>query len=141
MKTTLTIAAIAILSAAGHPMATTVNHSLTRRAPSIGFTLLAGQNTGFVWNGRWQGTTVSGQPLVLQLRVQEQRMTGRLTVGKQSANIVAGKALRDAFALVTDKIDGHRVDATGRLVGDTIELTIEGVKEPLMLTRMKLRDA
>ena len=64
-------------------------------------------------------------------------MTGRLTVGKQSANIVEGKALRDAFALVTGPIDGHRVDATGRRVGDTIELTIEGVREPLMLTRMK----
>ena len=64
-------------------------------------------------------------------------MTGRLTVGKQSANIVEGKALRDAFALVTGPIDGHRVDATGRRVGETIELAIEGVKEPLLLTRMK----
>ena len=132
MKRTLASAAIAILFATGHPVSTTV--------PSFALTLVA-QSTANAWDGRWQGTTVSGQPLVLQLRVQEQRMTGRLTVGKQSANIVEGKALRDAFALVTGPIDGHRVDATGRRVGDTIELTIEGVKEPLMLTRMKLRDA
>ena len=64
-------------------------------------------------------------------------MTGRLTVGKQSANIIEGKVVGDAFALITGPIDGHRVEGTGRQVGDAIELTIEGVKEPLMLTRMK----
>jgi hypothetical protein len=135
MKRTLASATIAILYATSHPIATTVDMPLAR--PSVALTLVAGQNTGNVWDGRWQGTTVSGQQLVLQLRVQDQRMTGRLTVGKQSANIIEGKALRDAFALVTGAIDGHRVDATGRRVGDAIELTIEGVKEPLMLTRMK----
>lgn len=127
MKSILASATIAILFATVHPIATTVDMPL---AP------VAGQSTDNVWDGRWQGTTVSGQQLVLQLRVQEQRLTGKLTVGKQSANIVEGKALRDAFALVTGPIDGRRVDATGRRVGDTIELTIEGVKEPLMLTRM-----
>jgi hypothetical protein len=136
MKSTLAIATIAIICATGHPIATTVDMPLARRVPSFALTLVAGQSIGNVWDGRWQGTTVSGQQLVLQLRVQEQRMTGRLTVGKQSANIVEGKALRDAFALVTGPIDGHRVDATGRRVGDVIELTIEGVKEPLTLTRM-----
>ena len=128
MKRTLASAAIAILFATGHSVSTTV--------PTFALTLVADQSTANAWDGRWQGTTVSGQPLVLQLRVQDQRMTGKLTVGKQSANIVEGKALRDAFALVTGPIDGRRVDATGRRVGDTIELTIEGVKQPLMLTRM-----
>ena len=130
MKSTLASVTFAILCATAYPIATTVDMPFA-------LTLVGGQNTGNAWDGRWQGTTVSGQQLVLQLRVQEQRLTGRLTVGKQSANIVEGKALRDAFALVTGPIDGHRVDATGRRVGDTIELTIEGVKEPLKLTRMK----
>jgi len=97
---------------------------------------LAGQDAGSVWNGKWQGTTVSGSKLVLQLQLQGQRMTGRLTVGKQSANIVYGKVVGEAFALTTDPIDGHSVDATGRYVGQSIELTIEGVKQPLMLTRL-----
>ena len=96
---------------------------------------LAGQDAGSVWNGKWQGTTVSGSKLVLQLQLQGQRMTGRLTVGKQSANIVYGKVVGEAFALTTDPIDGHSVDATGRYVGQSIEFTIEGVKQPLMLTR------
>jgi hypothetical protein len=137
MKSTLAITTIAIICAAAYPIATTTNMTLARRAPSFGPAPAAGQNTGFVWNGRWQGTTVSGHQLVLQLQVQGQRMTGRLTVGKQSANIIEGKVVGQAFALTTGPIDGHRVDATGRHVADAIELTIEGVKEPLTLTRMK----
>jgi hypothetical protein len=137
MKSTLAIATIATICAAGHPMAATTDMARTRRAPGFGLTLAAGQNTGNVWNGRWQGTTVSGHEIVLQLQVQGQRLTGRLTVGKQSANIIEGKVVDNAFALVTGPIDGNRVDGTGRRVGDAIEFTIEGVKEPLTLTRMK----
>lgn len=117
MKSTLVIAAIAIIFAASHP--------------------LAMQDTGKVWNGKWQGTTVSGHPLVLQLQVQGQRMTGRLTVGKQSANIIEGKVVGNGFALTTGPIDGYKVAGSGRHLGDAIELNIEGVKEPLMLTRVK----
>jgi len=68
MKSTLAIATIAIICAAGRPIATTVNMPLARRAPSFALTLVAGQNTGNVWNGRWQGTTISGHQLVLQLQ-------------------------------------------------------------------------
>jgi hypothetical protein len=137
MKSVLAIATVAITCAAGHPIATTVDMPLARRAPSLALTLAAGENAANVWNGKWQGTTVSGHPLVLQLQVQEQRITGRLTVGKQSADITQGKVAGDALSLTTGPIDGHKVDATGRHVGDTIELTIQGVKQPLTLTRMK----
>ena len=136
MKKTLAIATIAIICAAGHPIASTAELPLARRAPS--FTLApAGENTATVWNGRWQGTTVSGQQLMLELQVQGQRMTGRLTVGKQSAKILYGKVVGDGFALTTGPIDGHGVDGSGRHIGDAIELTIEGVKKPLTLTRMR----
>jgi hypothetical protein len=137
MKSTLAIATIAIVCAVGHPFATTVDMPLAPRAPGFALARLAGQNSGFVWNGRWQGTTVSGHELVLQLQLQGQRMTGRLMVDKQSANIIYGKVVGDAFALTTGPIDGHSVDATGRHVGDAIELTIEGVKKPLTLTKTK----
>jgi hypothetical protein len=134
MKRTLAIATIAGVCAAGHPIAAAVDMPLARRASSFALAQAAGQN---VWNGKWQGTTVSGHQLVLQLQVQGQRMTGRLTVGKQSANIIEGKVVGGAFALTTGPIDGHKVNGKGRHVGDAIELTIEGVKEPLTLTRMK----
>ena len=137
MKSTLAIAMIAIVCAVGHPTASTVDTPLARHASSFALTPVAGQNTGSVWNGRWQGTTVSGNPLVLELQLQGQRVTGRLMVGKQSADIIYGKLVGQAFALTTGPIDGHKVDATGRHVGDAIELTIEGVKKPLTLTRMR----
>jgi len=136
MKTTWAIVTIAISCAAGHPVATSIDMPLPRQAPSFARAPLAGQDTGIAWNGRWEGTTVSGHPLVLQLQLQGQRITGRLTVGKQSANIMYGKVVGEAFALTTGPIDGHSVDATGRHVGNTIELTIEGVKQPLTLTRV-----
>ena len=137
MKITLAIATIAIVCAANHPIAATVDTPLARRTLSFALTPVAGQDTRSVWNGRWQGTTISGHELVLELQLQGQRMTGRLMVGKQSADIIYGKVVGQAFALTTGPIDGHKVDATGRHVGDGIELTIEGVKKPLTLTRVK----
>ena len=136
MKTTWAIATIAIICAARHPAATSVDMPL-RHSPSFALTSLASQNTGSVWNGRWEGTTVSGHQLVLQLQLQGDHITGRLVVGKQSAKIIYGKVVGDAFALTTGPIDGHSVDATGRHVGDAIELTIEGVRAPLTLTRVQ----
>jgi hypothetical protein len=136
MKRTLVIATIAIVGATGHSFATTVDMPLAQHPPSFARTLAAGQKTENVLNGRWQGTTVSGQQLVLELQVQGERMTGRLTVGKQSAKIIHGKVVGKLFALTTGPIDGHEVDGSGYLAGDAIELTIEGVKKPLTLARL-----
>ena len=136
MRTALAIATMAFFFAAG-PIATTVDRPLARPATGFAADEATGQNTASVWDGRWQGTTVSGQLLVLDLLVKGQRMTGRLVVGKQSANITAGKVVDEAFALTTGPIDGHSVAGTGRHMGDAIELTIDGVKEPLILTRIK----
>ena len=106
MKTALAIATIAFPFAAG-PIATTIDVPLARPAASFAVAEAAGQNTASVWDGRWQGTTVSGQQLVLDLRVKGQRLTGRLMVGKQSADITAGKVVGQAFALTTGPIDGY----------------------------------
>lgn len=136
MRTALPLVTMAFFFAAG-PIATTIERPLARPVASFAVAEAAGQNTASVWDGRWQGTTVSGEQLVLDLRVKGQRLTGRLVVGKQSANITAGKVIDEAFALTTGPIDGHSVAGTGRRVGDAIELTIDGVKEPLTLTRIK----
>lgn len=136
MKAALAIATIAFPFAAG-PIATTIDVPLAQPAESFAVAEAAGQTTAIVWDGRWQGTTVTGQPLVLDLRVKGQRLTGKLMVGKQSADITAGKVVGQAFALETGKIDGYAVAGTGRYVDDAIEFTIDGVKEPLTLTRIK----
>jgi hypothetical protein len=137
MKTRCAIAIIAIVCAARYPLAAGVEMPLPQHAAGVAFTRLASQDTVSALNGRWEGTTVSGHPLVLELQLQGQRLTGRLMVGKQSATITYGKVIRDAFAFTTGPIDGHDVDASGRQVGDAIELTIEGVKKPLLLTRVQ----
>ena len=137
MKAALTIATSTFLLFAGAPIASTINLALARPAANVAVAQAAGQNTAIVWDGRWEGTTVSGHRLVLDLRVKGQRLTGRLTVGKQSANIIEGKVVGDGFALTTGPIDGHKVDGSGRHLGDAIQLTIDGVKQPLTLTRVK----
>src|SRR5574339_1121057 len=76
MKGTLSIATIGIMCAAGHPIAASVAMPLARRSQSVDLTRVAGQNTANVWDGKWEGTTVSGHPLVLQIKMQGQRMTG-----------------------------------------------------------------
>jgi len=132
MKTALAIAMIAFPLAAGPN-----DFPLARPAVSFEVAETAGQAAAIVWDGRWQGTTVTGQQIVLDLRVKGQRLTGRLIVGKQSADITAGKISGQAFALETGKIDGYAVAGTGRYLGDAIEFSIDGVKEPVTLTRVK----
>ena len=136
MKTALAITTIAFTFAAG-PIPTTINLPFARPAAGFAVAEAAGQSTAIAWDGRWQGTTVSGNQLVLDLRGKGERLTGRLTVGKQSADITEGKVVDKTFALTTGPIDGHKVAGTGKYLGDAIELTIDGVKEPLILTRIK----
>jgi hypothetical protein len=136
MKAALAIAMIAFPLSFGHA-ATRIDADAAALAPGFAAAQDPAQSAESVWTGRWEGTTVSGQALILDIKVAGQRITGKLTVGKQSANITAGKALENAFAVTTGPIDGHSVTATGRQVGDAIELTIDGVKDPLTLTRAK----
>jgi hypothetical protein len=87
--------------------------------------------------GKWQGTTGSGRPLVLELKVNEQQLTGRLTLAQQSADITEGKVEAHAFSLTAGPLDGRTVVCSGRLIGEEIELTVQGVGSPLTLKRVK----
>jgi hypothetical protein len=136
MNGAFAIATAAIIGMGSHTTATAV-HS-PHASPVAGFAIapLAVQNNAAVWDGRWQGTTAVQQALVLELKVQGDRLIGRLSVGKQSATITESRVVEGAFALVTGPIDGNKVQATGRRMGEALELTIEGVKDPLTLTRL-----
>ena len=136
MKRTLAIAAVAIIYMGGQTTATTIHTALASQVADFAVAPLAVQSSAAAWDGRWQGTTATQQPLVLELKVQGDRLSGRLSVGKQSATITESKVVSGAFALVTGPIDGNKVEATGRRVGEALELTIEGVKQPLTLTRL-----
>ena len=87
--------------------------------------------------GKWQGTTGSGRPLVLELKVNEHQLTGRLTLAQQSADITEGKVEGQTFSLTAGPLDGRTVVCTGRLAGNEVELIVQGVGSPLTLKRMK----
>lgn len=87
--------------------------------------------------GKWQGATPSGQPLVLDVKVNGQQLTGRLTLDQQSSEITEGKLEAQAFSFKAGPLEGHPIVANGTLLGDDIELTVEGVGRPLTLKRVK----
>jgi hypothetical protein len=86
--------------------------------------------------GKWQGTTASGRPVVLDVKVKGQQLTGRLTVGQQSADLTEGKVEEKTFSFKAT-MDDRTVTANGRIVGEVVELTVEGVANPLTLKRVK----
>jgi len=96
-----------------------------KRAAEAGFT------------GKWQGTTASGRPLVVDLNVHGQQLTGRLTLAQQSADISEGKVEGQTFSLTAGPLDGRTVACNGRLVGGEVELTVQGVGSPLTLKRVR----
>jgi len=86
--------------------------------------------------GKWQGTTASGRPVVLDVKVNGQQLTGGLTVGQQSADITEGKVEEKTFSFKAT-MDERTVTFNGRLVGEVVELTVPGVASPLTLKRVK----
>jgi hypothetical protein len=87
--------------------------------------------------GKWQGTTASGRPLVLDLQVNGQQLTGRLTLAQQPAEITQGKVEGQTFSFTATSLEGRPIVAKGRLAGEDLELTVQGVGSPLTLKRVK----
>ncbi len=94
------------------------------------------RDAGARLTGKWQGATASGRPLVLDIKVVGKQLTGRLTLAEQPADITEGKAEGETFSLKARTADGPVV-ANGRMVGEELELTVEGVGSPLTLKRVK----
>jgi hypothetical protein len=94
------------------------------------FASSVGINAQAELTGKWQGTTASGRPVVLDVRVKGQEMTGKLTLGPQSTDISEGKVQEKAFSFRAT-MDGRTITLNGRLVGDDVELTVEGVANPV----------
>jgi hypothetical protein len=86
--------------------------------------------------GKWEGATASGRPVALDLKVNGQKLTGTLTLAQRSADITDGKVEEKTFSFKTT-IEDRTSTFTGRLVGDDVELTVEGVANPLTLKRVK----
>jgi hypothetical protein len=86
--------------------------------------------------GKWQGRTMNGRPITLDTTVKAKAVTGTLTVGDGSAPLVEGKADEKTMSF-TVTLEGRTVGITARLVGDALEMTVEGVQDPVTLTRAK----
>ena len=86
--------------------------------------------------GKWQGATASGRPVALDLKVSGQKLTGTLTLAQRSADITEGKVEEKTFSFKAT-IDERTVTISGRLIGEGLELTIQGVPNPMTLKRMK----
>lgn len=87
-------------------------------------------------SGKWQGTTVQGRPIGLELKVSGAELTGTFTRDQQSANIAEGKVDDKMFSFAV-QIDGKTATFVGRLTGEAIELTLLGSKNAVTLTRAK----
>jgi hypothetical protein len=87
--------------------------------------------------GKWQGSTESGRPVVLDVEVKGQELTGTFTVGQQSTDINEGKVEEKKTFSFKATIDNRTMTCNGRLVGDEVELTVQGVRNPLTLKRVK----
>ena len=87
--------------------------------------------------GAWEGATATGRPLLLELRVQEAQLTGRLTLEKLSVDIIQGKTDGQTFSFTAGQLDGRAIVATGKLADGDIRLMVEGVANPVTLKRVK----
>ena len=87
--------------------------------------------------GKWQGNTESGREVVLDVRVDGPRLTGRITLAEQFADITEGKVDGTNFSFRAGPLDGRTLTFQGRLVGEKVELTVQDVASPLTLKRVK----
>jgi hypothetical protein len=86
--------------------------------------------------GKWQGTTGSGRKIVLDAKVKGHELTGKLTLAEQTADIMDGKVEGKTFSFKA-ALDGRTPMFNGRFVGEVVELTVEGVADPLTLKRVE----
>lgn len=86
--------------------------------------------------GKWEGATATGRPITLELKVKGTDLTGTLTLASQSAPITDGKVDGKTCSFRAT-IEDRSPQFTGRLVGEDLELTVEGVANPVTLKRAK----
>jgi hypothetical protein len=87
-------------------------------------------------SGKWEGATPSGRPIVLDVQVNKQQLTGTLTVNQQSSDIADGKVEDKTFSFGAT-VEGRTATFNGRLLGEEVELTPEGGPGPVTLKRVK----
>jgi len=96
--------------------------------------LVVHAQAGFV--GKWRGETGNGRAIALELKVAKQSLTGTFTLAQQTAEIKDGK-IADKTASFTVALDGRMPTIAAELVGQQLKLVVDGVSNPVMLSRVK----
>ena len=86
--------------------------------------------------GKWRGETGNGRAIALDLKVARQTLTGTFTLAQQTAEIKDGK-VDGKTASFSVALEGRTPTIAAELAGDQLKLVVEGVSNPVMLTRVK----
>jgi hypothetical protein len=89
-------------------------------------------------NGRWEGETRNGTPIVLTLALKDTTLTGTLIRGEDTATLADGKVSKNTFtfkAMLGEQTEGF----SGELVGDNVKIWLDrqGAERAIVLHRAK----
>lgn len=96
--------------------------------------LAAQTASGFA--GTWQGETATGRRIVLDVTVKGSQVTGTFTLVQQTVEITDAK-VDDKTLSFTVALEGRTPMIAGELVGKQLKLVVDGVSNPVLLTRVK----
>jgi len=86
--------------------------------------------------GKWQGETGTGRRVALDLTIKGSQATGTFTLMQQTVDIMDGKADGKTVSFKV-ALEGRTPMIAGELVGEQLKLVVDGVSNPVLLTRVK----
>jgi hypothetical protein len=86
--------------------------------------------------GKWQGETGTGRRVALDLAVKGSQASGSFTLIEQTVEIADGKVDGKTLSFKVS-LEGRTPMITGELVGQQLKLVVDGVSNPVLLSRVK----
>jgi len=86
--------------------------------------------------GKWQGETGTGRRVALDLTVNGSQATGMFTLVQQTVEIMEG-TVNDKTLSFKVALEGRTPMITGEMVGEQLKLVVDGVSNPVLLSRVK----
>jgi hypothetical protein len=86
--------------------------------------------------GKWQGETGTGRRVTLDLTVKGSQATGMFTLVQQTVEVMEGK-VDDKTLSFKVALEGRTPMITGEMVGEQLKLVVDGVSNPVLLSRVK----
>jgi hypothetical protein len=92
--------------------------------------------TASAFAGKWQGETGNGRRVVLDLAVKGALATGTFTLDRQTVEITEAR-IDDKRLSFTVALEGRTPMIAGEIVGEQLKLVVDGVSNPVLLSRVK----